>query len=21
MEKQGALFAIHVVNSLFRGFH
>jgi len=21
MEKQGAQFAIHVVNSLFRGFH
>jgi len=21
MEKQGAQFAMHVVNSLFRGFH
>jgi len=21
MEKQGAQFAIHVVNSLFKGFH
>jgi len=21
MEKQGAQFAVHVVNSLFRGFH